>query len=274
MRITVFNWFDDEVSEPRITMLSSENGSSWQTDEGATVDLSEVLNITDYGALRINFDDGTPNPWQFALALPWLYPDAPVRQTKTGDRSLDRIKDCGGPPVLINGKRWGLLPSWHTGQWAPCKPPHHINDGEDAQVKHRRTIARVSIEFSDETAEKSFEWTVLEVDDLACCITFYEYDPICHEERVVNEIHFREGRTDRELASKLVEFIEVEDYHSEAIKKELFQAITNGGCFKNYIRSRDPDLDSALFSDNGGGDGDWGEQLGLVTAEVWLKSST
>jgi hypothetical protein len=226
--------------EPVIIVLDSDDGAMWFDIESpnTVADMSDVLYVSEDGALRVDFEEGSPDPWLIVAHLPLEAGSGALLgdRLETGDPLLDSIDDYGGGfPVLIDGVRWGCL--WAlSGEprfWGPCEPPYDV--GGPVRLQTRRLIAHWSEVEEDARISGWFGWWVSEVDDERVC-----FSADMDEDGMTFKVQLRAGRTDQELVKEFEVFVN-RFCDSPYIEAGLITALKNGGFWEGYASELDPD---------------------------------
>ncbi len=250
MRIRVSKWTDSNTVDPDIIVLESVDGAVWHDVDtpDAVAELSDVLFVAEDGALRVDFEDGSPDPWLIAANLPLQAGRGPdyAGAPETGDPELDDIDDFdGGFRVLINGERWGNFETSSGGGdetapfWGPCKPPH--NTGRRARLKARRLVAQWSEFEEDSMVSGTIGWLVYEVDDQRVC-----FRADLDEDGYVHDLQERAGRSDRELLGELSLFAN-QSGDAPGAKAGLAAAAKNGGVWEGYLNELNPEFSETCW---------------------------
>lgn len=242
MKIRITKWLDDEEGDAVDVIMTSDDGVNWSAaGQGATArDLHDALHVGAHGAIRVDFVEGAPDPWQLAQALPMLDQSGMsiMRDVPTGDPAIDSILDDGGIPVIIDGERWGFfsdsdLDDGSAGFWAPCEPPY--DEGTPAVIRTRRRIASISVIEEGSRTSGWYSWSVEEIDDeLVCFIADLD------EEGRSVKLQQRGSRTDAQLVDELTSVI-----GWETADRAFRAALSRDGAWDGCADELDPEGSSS-----------------------------
>jgi len=229
MRIT--RWMDppeDEISE---ICVETRDGDRWvDVDEQRPVVLETELDLSDARALLVEVIDGSLDSEDIAsriLCGPGLVGHSWDFGPETGNAVIDAVNDDGGPPVVIDGKRFGHFSvgseysSNQSWVWLECDPDEQSQ--ERARPAVTQPIAMCGgIEWDSRTSGSSY-WSVDELPDGRICYSFDE-----DEQMFYIQLEERNGRTDSELALALSEMA------WEPAGAALAYAVSTGNDFAGY----------------------------------------
>ena len=204
--LKITRWMDSLEDEIREVRLETLDGERWVgVDEQRPVVLETELDLSDARALLVEVIDGSLDSEDIAsriLCGPGLVGHSWDFGPETGNAVIDAVNDDGGPPVVIDGKRFGHFSvgsdysanqSW---VWLECDPDELSQ--ERARPAVGRPIAMCGgIEWDSRTSGSSY-WSVDELLDGRICYSFDE-----DEQMFYILLEERSGRSDSEVALSL-----------------------------------------------------------------------
>lgn len=229
--LKITRWMDSLEDEIREVCVETIDENSWvDIDERRPVALETALDLSDARALLVEVVEGSVDSQKIASFIsggPSVVTHSWDFGPETGNEVIDAVNDDGGPPVVIEGTRFGHFSvgsDYSANQlwvWLECDP------NELSQERARPAVAQPiamcgGIEWDSRTSGSSY-WSVDELPDGRICYSFDE-----DEEMFYILLEERDGRSDSEVAMSLSRMV------WEPAGAALAHAVETGQNFSGY----------------------------------------